>query len=64
MRVELIRPTVKHEMCKHECQQAKDYQVWPKHSCSPICVYLSDASQLQDGQKFDEGGVIEHPQPE
>lgn len=51
------RPTVKHNSCEHECQQAKDYGVWPEASCSPVCVYLSDAGQLQDGQKFDKGGL-------
>ena len=31
----------KHIDCKEVCQQAKMYGVWPEHSCSPVCVWLT-----------------------
>ncbi len=32
----------KHTDCKEVCQQAKMYGVWPEHSCSPVCVWLTN----------------------
>lgn len=50
-------PEVRHEFCTKECQQARDYGVWPEHSCKPVCVYLNNVEHLQDGQKLDVGGL-------
>ena len=34
----------KHTDCKEVCQQAEMYGVWPEHSCSPVCVWLTNPS--------------------
>ncbi len=38
-----VRPVseARHAECAKVCQQAEAYGVWPEHSCSPACVWLT-----------------------